>query len=74
MAEKRFKVRAGRCDYRASEQEIYQALKDVTDPLSTSWERIQRARQVVIKFNMNKPPERIAYFEGRRRELVDDAV
>ena len=74
MAEKRFKVRAGRCDYRASEEEIYQALKDVTAPLSTSWERIQRARRVVIKFNMNKPLERIAYFEGRRRELVDDAV
>jgi len=74
MADKRFKVRAGHCDYRASEEEIYQSLKDVTDPLSTSWERIQRAQRVVVKFNMNKPPERIAYFEGRRRELVDDAV
>ena len=27
-----------------------------------------------MKFNMMKPPERIIYYEGRRRELVDDAT
>ena len=27
-----------------------------------------------MKFNMMKPAERIIYYEGRRRELVDDAT
>src|SRR6266545_5343340 len=67
-------VRAAHCDYRSSEEEIYQTLRRVTDPLSRSWEKIERADTVVIKLNMMKLPERIVYFEGRRRELVDDAV
>ncbi len=74
MAKKRFTVRAGRCDYRASEEQIYRVLKTTTDPLTQSWERIGKAKRVVVKLNMNKPLERIAYFEGHRRELVDDAV
>src|SRR5687767_4387259 len=69
-----YSVRATRCDYRASEEEIYQALRKVTDPLARSWEKIERANKVVVKLNMMKMPERIVYFEGRRRELVDDAV
>jgi uncharacterized protein (DUF362 family) len=74
MNETLHRVRAVHCDYRSSEEEIYNALKRVTEPLSSSWHRIEKAKRVVIKFNMNKPPEWITYFEGRRRELVDDAV
>ncbi|MDE0086256.1 MAG: hypothetical protein OXU23_11120, partial [Candidatus Poribacteria bacterium] len=74
MSEKQFKVRAAHCDYRASEEEIYQTLRRITDPLTRSWKPIETAKKVVIKFNMMKPHERIIYFEGRRRELVDDAV
>jgi uncharacterized protein (DUF362 family) len=69
-----YRVRAARCDYRASEREIYETLRNVTDPLSRSWEKIERANKVVIKLNMMKLRERIVYFEGRRRELVDDTV
>ena len=74
MLEKRYKVRAARCDYRASEEEVYRTLRRITDPLTRSWEKIEKAKKVVIKFNMMKPHERIIYFHGRRRELVDDAV
>ncbi len=74
MAEKQYKVRAGQCDHRASEEEIYQTLRRITDPLERSWEKLAAADRVVIKFNMMMPPDRIERFEGRRRELVDDAV
>ena len=69
-----YTVRAARCDYRVSEDEIYEVLCRITEPLTRSWEKLERARKVVIKPNMMFPPERIVYFEGRRRELVDDAV
>ncbi|MBM3280592.1 MAG: DUF362 domain-containing protein [Candidatus Handelsmanbacteria bacterium] len=68
------KVRASHCDHRASEEEIYQALVRTTAPLTRSWERIEKARKIVLKFNMIKYRERIEYFAGRRRELVDDSV
>jgi uncharacterized protein (DUF362 family) len=71
---KPYTVRAAHCDYRASEEEIYQTLRRITDPLARSWEKIERANTVAIKLNMMKLQERIVYFEGRRRELVDDAV
>ena len=74
MPEKQFKVRAAHCDHRASEEEIYQTLRKITDPLTRSWEKLEKADKIVIKFNMMKPHERIIYFQGRRRELVDDAV
>ena len=74
MQEKQFKVRAAHCDYRATEEEIYQTLRRITDPLTRAWKPIETAQKVVMKLNMMKPAERIIYFEGRRRELVDDAV
>ncbi len=74
MANRQYTVRASHCDHRASEEEIYEALKRTTDPLAHSWKKLEKARRIVLKFNMIKPPERIEYFAGRRRELVDDAV
>jgi hypothetical protein len=72
--EKAYKVRASHCDHRASEEEIYQVLKRTTAPLTRSWERIEKARKIVLKFTLIKYRERIEYFAGRRRELVDDSV
>ena len=72
--EKDYAVRASHCDHRATEEEIYDVLKRTTDPLTRSWEKLEKAKKVVLKFNMIKKREAIAYFEGRRRELVDDAV
>ncbi len=74
MSEKAFKVRASYCHHGASDEDIYQILCRTTDPLTRSWEKLERAKKIVLKFNMIKPKERIAYFAGRRRELVDDAV
>ena len=74
MAEKSYRVRAAHCDHRASEEEVYRTLKRITDPLTRSWEKIEKAKRVVIKLNMMKMPDSLHHFHGRRRELVDDAV
>ena len=74
MGDRQYAVRASHCDHRASEEEIYEVLKRTTDPLDRSWKKLEKARRIVLKFNMIKPPERIEYFAGRRKELVDDAV
>jgi hypothetical protein len=71
---KAYTVRAAHCDHRASDEEIYRTLRRITEPLARSWSKIERADKVVIKLNMMKLPDSIHYFEGRRRELVDDAV
>ena len=52
--EKEYKVRASHCDFRATEDEIYDALKRTTDPLDRSWEKLAKAQKVVLKFNMIK--------------------
>ena len=72
MAKRDYTVRASHCDHRATDEEIYETLKKTTDPLTHSWDKLERAKTVVLKFNMmHNDPQ---YFEGRRRELVDDAV
>jgi hypothetical protein len=74
MDQANFKVRAAHCDFRASQEEIYQTLRRVTDPLDRSWEKLEKADRIVIKFNMMKLHARLEYYFGRRRELVDDMV
>ncbi len=69
---KQFKVRAVRCDHRASDEEVYQALARATAPLARSWEKLEKAGRIALKFNMMHT--NVERFEGRRRELVDDAV
>jgi hypothetical protein len=73
MPQRNYRVRASYCDHRATEDEIFDVLRRTTQPLTRSWERLEKAKRIVLKFNMTKPRQRIAYFEGRRRELVDDA-
>jgi len=74
MADKPYTVRAARCDHTSSFEEIYDTLKRLTAPLKSSWKKIEKAKKIVIKFNMMSLNENIVYFEGRRQELVDDAV
>ena len=74
MADKSYRVRAAHCDHRAAEEEIYNTLQRITDPLERSWKKLEKANRVVIKFNMMKLHNRIIYYMGRRRELVDDMV
>ncbi|MFH1568040.1 MAG: DUF362 domain-containing protein [Gemmatimonadota bacterium] len=74
MVDTKYAVRASHCDHRAPEEEIYDVLRRTTEPLTRSWERLGKARRILLKFNMIKRPQDMHYFRGRRRELVDDAV
>ena len=58
------KVRAVHCDYQASEEEVYQALKRATDPLTESWKKLRCAKRIGIKFNQDKEPKNRVYYEG----------
>lgn len=69
-----YKVRAVHCDYQASDEEVYDALKRATDPLTESWERLRKAKRIGLKFNQDKPPERQVRYEGMLQQLVSAKV
>jgi hypothetical protein len=69
-----YKVRAVSCDYRSTDEEVYQALKRATDPLDRAWERLGRARRIAIKFNQDWVREKVVYHLGHRQQLVSDPV
>jgi len=71
---KDYSVRGAYCDHKASDDEIYKTICKIIEPLERSMDRVKKARKIVIKTNMSWPKDRITYFEGRRRELVDDSV
>jgi hypothetical protein len=62
------------CDHRASDEEVYAALKRATTPLDRSWEKLRRAESIVIKFNQDWPRHRLVILEGQRQQLVSDSV
>ena len=74
MNSSKYSVRAAYCSHRASDDEIYNTICRITEPLDRSLQKIRKARRILIKTNMAWPSDRISYFEDRRRELVDDAV
>jgi uncharacterized protein (DUF362 family) len=67
-------VRAVHCDHRASDEEVYQALKRATEPLEISWNKIRQAQRITIKFNQVFPPEWRHTIHGVLQELVDGKV
>ncbi len=67
-------VRAVHCDYRSSDEEVYQALKRATDPFESAWEKLKKARRIAIKFNLDFPPQRVVTYQGHRQQLVSDPV
>ncbi len=69
-----FRVRAVQCDYRASDEEVYAALRRATDPLDRAWDRLQRARRIAIKFNQDKMDKAVVLYEGQRQQLVTDKI
>ena len=69
---KEYSVRAVHCNHRDSDEKVYEALLRATEPLERSWQKLEKAGRIVLKFNMGH--RNVARFEGRRRELVDDAV
>jgi len=73
-AQQDYTVRAVHCDWRASDEEVYQALKRVTDPLSKAWDKLRKAKTIAIKFNQDKELKNLVLYEGHRQQLVDDSV
>jgi len=71
---KEYSVRVARCSHRAPYEEIYATLCRIIEPLERAKQKLKAAHKIVIKTNMAMPKEQIAYFEGKRRELVDDDV
>lgn len=71
---KNYSVRSAYCHHRSSDGAIYDTLCRIIDPLERSLDKIKKAKKIVIKANMAWPPEHLKYFEGRRREHVDDSV
>ena len=73
MTDRNYTVRAARCEPSVPDEQVYETLCRITEPLTRSWEKLEQARKIVIKFNMpsHRNPE---YFHGRRRQTVDDSV
>lgn len=65
-----YKVRAVHCDHMASDDDVYEALKRATDPLTESWERLRKAKRIGIKFNQDKEPHARVYYGGQLQQLV----
>jgi len=73
-SEKEYSVRVAHCSHTTPYEKIYDTLCRIIEPLERSKQKLKSARKIVIKTNMAWPKDRIEYFEGRRRELVDDDV
>lgn len=67
-------VRAVSCDYQASDEKVYQALKRATEPLNRSWDKLRKAKRIAIKFNQDWSPDRVITHQGHRQQLVSDPV
>ena len=52
-----YSVRAVHCDHKASDEQVYQDLVRATAPLSRSWEKLEKASRIAIKFNMEHQKE-----------------
>ncbi len=74
MPDSLYHVRAVHCDYRSSDEEVYQALKRATDPLTGAWDKLRQARRIAIKFNSDWPRDQVVMHEGHRQQLVSDPV
>ena len=74
LQEKAYKVRAIRCSHKASQEEVYEKLEAITAPLTRSWEKLEKARKIGIKVNMQMRTDNIRRIGGRRQELVDEDV
>jgi hypothetical protein len=71
---KAYRVRAVTCDYRSDDEEVYEALKRATAPLTRAWEKLESAKRIAVKFNQDWPIDEVILFEGQRQQLVCDSV
>lgn len=73
-SEKEFKVRAVHCSHRATDEEVYLALKRATAPLTRAWDKLRKAKRIAIKFNQDKEPRNLITWQNHRVQLVSDSV
>jgi len=71
---KSYTVRAVHCDHRASNEEVYRALRRATLPLVRSWEKLRQAKTIAIKFNQEWPIAKVVRFENQYQQLVSESV
>jgi uncharacterized protein (DUF362 family) len=74
LMSKSYCVRAVHCDYQSNDEQVYEALRRATDPLQSTWERLQRAKRIGIKFNQHWAHSAVVMVAGQRQQLVSDAV
>ncbi|MFN2130052.1 MAG: DUF362 domain-containing protein [Anaerolineae bacterium] len=67
-------VRAVRCDHTATDDQVYQALRRATLPLSAAWAKLRSAKRIAIKFNQAWPPDRHVCYGGQLLQLVSEKV
>jgi uncharacterized protein (DUF362 family) len=70
----KYRVRALQCDHTAEEDAVYEVLREATDPLEKSWDRLENAETIAIKFNQDFATDRVVMFKGQRQQLVSDKV
>lgn len=70
----RYSVRAVRCDHRAADEAVYEALKRATAPLTRAWDKLEQARSIAVKFNQDWPLDTVVTVAGQRQQLVSDSV
>jgi uncharacterized protein (DUF362 family) len=74
LADYPYTVRAVQCDVRASDEDVYQAVRRATEPLTQAWARLARAKTIAVKANQDRLPENVVYHQGHRQQLVSDQV
>ena len=72
--DKQYRVRAVHCDHRATDEEVYLALRRATDPLVEAWDKLAKAKRIGIKFNQDKPVDRWVFAHGQLQQLVSAKV
>ena len=72
--QKDYTVRATHCSHQASPDEIYDRLVEINRALAPVVAKIEKARRIGIKINMQMRTNSIRRIGGRRQELVDDDV
>jgi uncharacterized protein (DUF362 family) len=74
MSSKDFAVRAVRCDHTADDEVVYKALERATAPLTESWDKLESARRIAVKFNQDGAMDSMVYAAGHRQYLVSETV
>ena len=72
--DKAYTVRAVSCHHEVTEEETYQALVRVTDPLRAAWERLGKAGRIGIKINQDMRLDELIMYKGMCQQLVCDKV